>query len=46
LGQALTELFQETMTALQNGLDEATPMNYRSGFNGREPGAGMCDVRT
>ena len=45
LCEALTELFQETIAALQNVLDEFLPMNMRNNFNGGQPHAGTGDVR-
>jgi hypothetical protein len=44
--EALAELFQKAMTALQNGLDEFSAVNARDNFHRRQPRAGTGDVRT
>jgi hypothetical protein len=43
--EALAELFQETMTALQNLKDEFSVVDGRDNFHRRQPRAGTCDVR-
>jgi hypothetical protein len=43
--EALAELFQEAMTALQNGLDEFSAVNARDNFHGSQTRAGTGDVR-
>jgi hypothetical protein len=45
LRTALAELFQETMAPPQNGLDEVTLRPGWHGFNRRQTGTGMGDVR-
>jgi hypothetical protein len=44
--EALTELFQEAMTALQNSQDEFSMVDGRDHFHRRQPRAGTGDVRT
>jgi hypothetical protein len=45
LRDALAELFQETIAALQNILDEFLPVNVRNNFHSGQPRAGTGDVR-
>ena len=46
LGDALAEMFQEAMAALQNALHEFLRVNARNNFHGGQPFAGMRNVRT
>ena len=46
LGDALAEMFQEAIPALQNTLDEFLPVNVQNDFHDGQPFVGMCDVRT
>jgi hypothetical protein len=42
---ALAELFQKTLPALQNGLNEFSASNAGDNFHGRQTRAGTGDVR-
>ncbi len=45
LRDKLTEVFYETIAALQNVLDEFLPVNVRNNFHSSQPRAGTGDVR-